>query len=334
MSAQTPVDGKLRAKQSGDCSEFDLIKRYFEPLAASGSFSLGDDAAVLTPKQGRQLVFTADAIVSGVHFLADDPPGDVAAKLLGVNLSDLAAMGAEGLGYLVTTAWPSNIDELWISSFAKGLAECQARYSVGLLGGDTVATNGPMCLSLTAIGDVPVNKVLRRNGANVGDLVYVSGCIGDAGVGLRILRDNAVGGELNDRAKAIEKYRCPQPRLGLGQALRGLASACIDVSDGVIADLEHLANESRKRMIINLPQIPVSPLANMIGGAEGAIIAGDDYELLFTSPPVNQDKLQATAKKTMIPITCIGEVLVGEGIEVLDNSGNPIDLTVGGFKHF
>ncbi|MDP6875903.1 MAG: thiamine-phosphate kinase, partial [Alphaproteobacteria bacterium] len=221
MSGQNPDNPAAQpalaeASRSG---EFDLIARYFAPLAGPGAFGLGDDAAVVTPGAGRQLVFTADAIIAGVHFLDNDPADDVAAKLLAVNLSDVAAMGAAGLGYLVTAAWPRDLEEAWIARFAQGLAEAQAEHGVALLGGDTVATNGPMSLSLTAIGEQPIGAALRRNGARVGDDIYVSGRIGDAGVGLRILRDGLTGGAPAERQTAIDRYRRPRPRLGLGRAL-------------------------------------------------------------------------------------------------------------------
>lgn len=330
MSAPIPTD-PAPGSRSG---EFELIERYFAPLAGPGAFGLGDDAAVITPGAGRQLVFTADAIIAGVHFLVDDPAADVAAKLLAINLSDLAAMGAEGIGYLVTTAWPRDLDEAWIADFARGLAETQAAYSVVLLGGDTVATGGALSLSLTAIGDLPMDSALRRNGARIGDRVYVSGRIGDAGVGLRILRDGLEGGAAADRRIAVECYRRPRPRMALGRELRGLASACIDVSDGLIADLGHLAEQSAVGMVVELAHVPVSPLADLIGGPPGAIVAGDDYELLFTAAPASEQRLFAVAQSAGTAVACIGRVVPGRGVEVLDQDGNVISLDRGGYRHF
>lgn len=334
MSARTPTDPAPGSVAGQGLGEFDLIERYFAPLAGPGAFGLGDDAAVLTPTPGRQLVFTADAINAGVHFLGDDPAGDVAAKLLAVNLSDLAAMGAEGVGYLITTAWPGDLDEGWIADFAQGLAEAQAAYSVALLGGDTVATLGPLSLSLTAIGELPVDSALRRNGARAGDRIYVSGRIGDAGVGLHILRDGLMGGATADRERAVERYRRPEPRLALGRSLRGLASACIDISDGLVADLAHLAEQSAARMTVELDRVPVSPLADLIGGAAGAIVAGDDYELLFTAAPENETRLFAAAGEVAAPLSCIGQVRSGQGVEVIDQLGNAVVLERGGYRHF
>jgi thiamine-monophosphate kinase len=334
MSARNPADPAAGAVSGQRPGEFDLIGRYFAPLAGPGAFGLGDDAAVLTPTPGRQLVYTADAIIAGVHFLEDDPAGDVGAKLLGVNLSDLAAMGAEAVGYLITTAWPRDLNEAWIAAFAQGLAEGQAAYSVTLLGGDTVATAGPLSLSLMAIGELPTDSALRRNGARAGDHIYVSGRIGDAGVGLGILRDGLKGGAAADRDHAVRRYRRPEPRLALGRSLRELASACIDVSDGLIADLTHLAEQSSARMTLDLDRIPVSPLADLIGGPRAAIVAGDDYELLFTTAPENEARLFAAAGDVGVAVSCIGRVTEGQGVEVLDQSGNAVSLGRGGYRHF
>lgn len=330
MSAPIPADPAAGQRPG----EFDLIGRYFAPLAGPGAFHLGDDAAVLTPTPGRQMVFTADAIISGVHFLVEDPPGDVALKLLAVNLSDLAAMGAEGVGYLITTAWPRDLDEAWIAAFAKGLAEGQAAYSVALLGGDTVATGGPLSLTLTAIGELPSNSALRRNGARAGDRLYVSGRIGDAGVGLGILRDGLMGGAVADRQRAVERYRRPKPQLALGRSLRGLASACIDISDGLVADMAHLSEQSAARMVVELHRVPISPLANLIGGAKGAIVAGDDYELLFAAAPENETHLLAAAREVDAAVSCIGQVEDGQGVHIIDQLGNAVIVDRGGYRHF
>ncbi|MDE0943217.1 MAG: thiamine-phosphate kinase [Alphaproteobacteria bacterium] len=330
-SAQQLVVGSGRG-------EFDLIAQYFAPLAGPGAFDLGDDAALLTPVPGEQLVFTADAIIAGVHFLTDDPADTVALKLLGVNLSDLAAMGARGVGYLITTAWPHDLDERWIADFAQGLGRGQGRYNVELLGGDTVATHGPLSLSLTAVGAVPTGQALRRNGAQLGDRIYVSGRIGDGGVGLQILRDGLPGGAAADRQAAIERYRAPEPRLALGTALRGVASACIDVSDGLVADLGHLAEQSGARMAVELAQVPLTPLADLIGGSVAAITAGDDYELLFTAPADAEEQVRAAGRKADTAITCIGSVSArqsaGQGVELYDERGQTVVLDRPGYRHF
>ncbi|MEX2517760.1 MAG: thiamine-phosphate kinase, partial [Paracoccaceae bacterium] len=209
---------------SDDLGEFALIAALFKPLAAAmpAALGLGDDAAVLTPRPGRDLVLTKDAMVEGVHFLGTDDPAHVAQKLLRVNLSDLAAMGAAPVGYLLATFWPENITRPWIEGFAAGLKADQATFGIGLLGGDTVRTPGPLSLSLTAIGEVENGKALRRSGAEAGDLIAVSGTIGDAALGLMILR----GDKLPDLSPAARqhlaaRYHLPRPRLALGQQLAG-----------------------------------------------------------------------------------------------------------------
>jgi thiamine-monophosphate kinase len=332
MSAQGPADPN--PGQNAGLGEFDLIARYFAPLAGPGAFGLGDDAAVLMPAPGQQLVFTADAMIAGVHFLPDDPAPDVAAKLLAVNLSDLAAMGAKGVGYLMTAAWPRDLGEAWIAAFAAGLGQAQAAHGIALLGGDTVATDGPLSLSMTAIGELPAGSALRRNGARPGDFVFVSGQIGGAGIGLRILRDGLAAGAAPERRVAIGRYRRPAPRLALGQSLRGLASACIDVSDGLIADLGHLAAQSSARMVIELAKVPLSPLADLCGGAEVAVTAGDDYELLFTARPEDENRVAAAAAAGDAAVTRIGAVTVGDGVVAMDASGRPVPLPRPGYRHF
>lgn len=318
--------------------EFELIRSVFQPLAAGqpGAFALTDDAACLTPPPGHDVVLTADAIVEGVHFLADDPAADVAAKLLGVNLSDLAAMGAEPLGYLITTNWTKPIDGTWIDEFGRGLGRCQAEYGIGLLGGDTVSGNGPMTLSLTAIGCVPHGQALRRSGAVAGDVVYVSGTIGDAALGLAVLKGNldvdADRGEF-----LIERYRRPRPRLGLGMALRGLASSCIDVSDGLLADLEHILETSAVGADIDLFAVPLSASDAQELGADArtrAITGGDDYELLFTVPADRVDEVDSAAAATGVAVTAIGRITAGSTLVVRGADGKALPVTGRGYRHF
>ncbi|HYZ32288.1 MAG TPA: thiamine-phosphate kinase, partial [Crenalkalicoccus sp.] len=238
-------------------AEFALIARHFRPLAGPAALDLGDDAALLDAPSGRQIVMTVDTMVAGVHFLLDDPPETIGRKLLRVNLSDLAAMGAAPLGYLMTTALPRGTPEAWLAAFAAGLAEDQRGFGIQLLGGDTVATPGPVTLSLTALGTVAPGAALRRKGAVPGDTLWVSGTIGDGALGLRALR-----GEVADPEGALaRRYRLPEPRLGLGAGLAGLAHAAMDVSDGLLQDLGHLCRAGGCAAELEAASVPLSPSA-------------------------------------------------------------------------
>ncbi len=326
--------------------EFALIDSYFRPLAAGASEALGlrDDAAVFQPSPGQDLVMTQDTLVAGVHFLPDDPPGRVAQKALRVNLSDLAAMGSEPLGYLLSLSLADDTDEAWIAAAAAGLAADQAEFGIHLWGGDTVSTPGPLTLAVTAIGQTPAGAALQRSGAQPGDLVLVSGMIGDAGLGLRTLKagngsgdGHAVGSggdEVPGRDYLVERYQLPSPRLSLGLALRGLATAVIDVSDGLVADLGHICSASAVGAQIGLGQIPVSPAAAQSDLAMVDLItAGDDYELLFTLPAGSADALKARLGPDDPPVQLIGEVVAGDGVTVLDADGSQVDLPNPGWQH-
>ncbi len=323
--------------------EFDLIAKYFAPLAAGmpGAFGLGDDAAVVAPAPGHELVTTADALTEGVHFLPDDPPGDIARKMLRCNLSDLAAMGARPIGYVMTTALTERTDEAWIAAFTAGLAADQREFGIGLLGGDTTSTPGLLSLTVTAFGEVPAGRALRRNGAHAGDLVMVSGTIGDGILGLMALR-----GELNslvdrDRNALAMRYRLPQPRLKLGKALleRDLATAALDVSDGLVADLGHICKQSKLSATIEAARVPLSDAARRAVDADSKRLAtlltgGDDYELVFTIAPDKRGAVQALARELNLPIGEVGTMAAGQGVRVLDASGRPMAFDRAGWTHF
>lgn len=300
-------------------AEFSFIARHFRPLAGVGGLDLQDDAALLTPTPGCELVLAADAIVEGVHFLPHDPPGDIARKLLRVNLSDLAAMGADPRGYLMTVAVPPGRDDAFFAAFSAGLAADQARYGIALLGGDTTGTAGPLALSLTVVGEVPHGQAVRRRGAVPGDRVFVTGTIGDGALGLRALR-----GELPDPDGFLaDRYRRPQPRLRF--PLRGLATSAIDVSDGLLQDAGHLVRASGVTLVIERDRVPLSAAARAAGPAwlETCLTGGDDYELLFTAP--------AGADGA----TCIGRVEAGPArVLLLDGVGAPVAVDRRGFSHF
>jgi thiamine-monophosphate kinase len=305
--------------------EFALIARHFRPLAGQGGLDLSDDAALLTPPAGRELVLAADAMVAGVHFLEDDPAETIGRKLLRVNLSDLAAMGADPLAYLMTVALPRGTPDSWLEGFVAGLARDQAEYGLQVLGGDTVSTPGPVSLSLTILGTVPPGQALRRCGARPGDEIWVSGTIGDGALGLRAAR-----GEIADPDGYLAgRYRLPRPRVALGRALRGLATACMDVSDGLVQDLGHLARASGCGAVIEALRVPLSAQA---AGADLAMLltGGDDYELLFALPPGAPHPCPGDT-----PITRIGHFTAGPpGVVVQDEAGQPMALSQQGWSHF
>ncbi len=319
--------------------EFERIRRFFAPLAGPGGLGLLDDAALVCCGSGRRLVVTADAIVCGVHYLPDDPPELVARKLLRVNLSDLAAMGARPLHYLLTTALPSEIGAEWLGRFTRGLGEDQARFGIDLLGGNSVATNGPTVLSLTAIGEVAAGAEIRRCGAEPGDLVWVSGTIGDAFLGLGVLRGSYRELAIEHREHLIRRFRLPDPRTELGPLLSGLAHAMIDVSDGLLADLGHICETSHVGARVELGSLPLSAAARTVMDADPGIhprvaSGGDDYELLFAAPVSFKEEVVALSARLGLPITMIGEIEPGTGVRLVDRAGGIIHVEDTGYRHF
>lgn len=321
--------------------EFDRIARFFAPLAkgAAGAFGLTDDAAVLPPMPAdREWVVTVDALVSGVHFLPSDPPDLVARKALRVNLSDLAAMGASPQGYTLALALPKDIGDAtaWLEAFSRGLGEDQTEFGLHLLGGDSVSTPGPITLSITAFGLVERGRLLRRTGASPGDDLWVSGTIGDGALGLDVLQGR-LSGAFEDLA---DRYRLPRPRTSLGLRLAGLASAALDVSDGLLQDAGHIAEQSACRVVIDAPAVPLSELAAAAISEDPELFAralqgGDDYELLFTAPPAAADAVESAGRDVGVSVTRIGRVESGAGVELLDRNGAPLDgLSARGWQHF
>lgn len=315
--------------------EFDLIARCFRPLATHpASLDLTDDAAVLSEEPGSDLVICKDAIVAGVHFLPSDPPDCVGKKALRTNLSDLAAMGAAPLGYLLALLRPGGIDDAWIERCCQGLAEDQETYGLALLGGDTVSTPGPLALSVTAIGRVPKASALKRGGAGVGDDVWVTGTLGDAALGLKVLRMAFAPPDEADAAFLATRYRLPQPRLDVGRRLQGLATACLDISDGLVQDAGHLATASGVALRLNAADVPLSTAAGPAPGAlAAALTGGDDYELLFTAPKTARLNIHAVGKTIGVALTLIGEVQRGAGVTVIGADDMPLDLKDGGWAH-
>lgn len=312
--------------------EFAFIAHRMRPLAtAPGALNLIDDAALVDPG-GMQLVVTKDAMVAGVHFLADDPASQIAQKLLRVNLSDLAAMGAAPIGYLLALARSPEIDDDWLAAFSAGLAADNTEFEISVLGGDTVSTPGPLTLSLTAIGELPTGTALLRSGAKSGDDIWVSGTLGDAALGLAVLQGKLdVAKDVG--APLIERYRLPRPRLALGQALRGLAHAAIDISDGLVADLGHVATASGLSATLRADLLPLAA-ADLPGAREAALAGGDDYELLFTAPPDRRVAITELARELALPLTRIGAMQSGEGVRVIDADGAEVEVARAGWQHF
>lgn len=319
--------------------EFGRIRRFFAPLAGPGGLGLTDDAALIDPSPGRQLVATLDTMVAGVHYLPDDPPDLVARKLLRVNLSDLAAMGARPRYYLLSTALPAALDDEWVERFAAGLGEDQRRYGVELLGGDSVATPGPAVLSLTALGEIAAGAAIRRAGAQPGDAIWVSGTIGDAFLGLAVLRGGYPELSSEHRSAVTARFQLPEPRVELGPRLVGLAHAMADISDGLVADLGHICDVSRVGARLHLASLPLSQPAALAAVQDASLpvrlaTAGDDYELLFTAPPLAGELIEALATSLGLRLTKIGEIEPGEGVVVVDATGRQVSLDTGGYRHF
>jgi thiamine-monophosphate kinase len=318
-------------------AEDSLIARYFRPLATDpGAFDLTDDAAILK-SSGDELVVTTDAIVEGVHFLADDPPDSIARKALRVNLSDLAAKGAMPAGFVLTLALRA-ADDAWLAPFVRGLGEDITQFVCPLLGGDTVSTPGPLMISITAFGRVPPGRMVRRNGARAGDRVVVSGTIGDAALGLDLLkgRATALGGD--ERAMLIGRYRVPQPRVALAQAVRDHASAAMDVSDGLAGDLAKLCAASKVSAAIDAQSIPLSgPARTLLSGVgiESVVSGGDDYEILCTVPENRFESFAQAAMLAGVPVTSIGTIIAGSSVpRFIDGQGAEIALPRPSYSHF
>lgn len=320
--------------------EFERIARYFAPLTEgfAGAFQLTDDAAVIAPMAERDVVVTTDTMIAGVHFIGEERPDLIAAKLLRVNLSDLAAMGATPLAYMLNIALPDSIDDAWLQSFAEGLAADQAAFAITLAGGDSVSTPGPLALTITAFGTVGSGQAIRRSGAQVEDVVYVSGTIGDGAIGLKLLHDEVTGLTLDKRDELVGRFRLPRPRVGLGLRLVGLASAAIDISDGLAADLTHVLNASGVGAEIDAAAVPLSDAARTVLDREPDLLAtvltgGDDYELLFTVAPGYTAKIVKIATDLSLPLTPVGRIVADWGLHIAAPDGTEMQLPRKGWIH-
>ncbi|MFT8655347.1 MAG: thiamine-phosphate kinase [Acetobacter papayae] len=317
--------------------EFSFIRRCFAGLAGPAALDLRDDAALYTPPSGRELVMAADAMVENVHFLPSDPPDTIGGKLLRCNLSDLAAMGARPEGWLLTLARPPHITDDWFEAFSHGLKADQEQFGLTLMGGDTTSTTGPLVLSLTIIGSVIPGQAVQRRGAQAGDGLWVSGTIGDGALGLQALQ----GAIPDPDGWLARRYHTPQPRIGL--PLYGLASAAMDVSDGLVQDAGHLARENNLCVTIRAADVPLSDAARATGPAwlETCLTGGDDYEILMAIPAEREPAGQGhTIMQTLhgpVPLTRIGEFTApthGQpGVRVVDASGTPMAFSRGGWSH-
>jgi len=310
-------------------TEFTRIAKYFAPLAGEAGRGLLDDAAVLAPPPGRDLVLTTDQMLEGIHFLPTDPPDLIARKLLRRNLSDLAAMAATPLSYLLTTALPPHIGEEWLAAFAAGLAHDQAEYNIHLIGGDSSSSQQHISLSATFIGHTAPGAAISRNGAQPGDGIWVTGTIGDAALGLQ-----ARLGKLSDPTGYLtQRSLLPSPRVGL--ALAGIAHAAIDISDGLVQDLGHMCQGASLAATIQAALIPTSPEAATQGEEhlESRLTGGDDYELLLAVPPAQEPALRAASAP--LQITKIGFFSPGPPApKILDSTGNPLIFKKTGWQHF
>lgn len=325
--------------------EFALIARYFAPLAAGfpGADGLRDDVAVIAPAAGCELVLKSDAIVAGVDFPPEEAADLVARKALRVNLSDLAAKGAVPRAYLLDLILPETIGEAWIARFAAGLAQDQQEYGIHLIGGDMSSTPGPVAIAVMALGEAPAGRIVRRGGAKAGDIVFVSGTLGDAALGLGVLQGRLSAPDAAATAFLLDRYRLPRPRVALGPRLIGLASATIDVSDGLVADLRHICEAAGLAATVEAPALPLSAAARAMIAADPGLLAaplggGDDYEILFAAPPQTAAAIAALSHALGLPITAIGRMTrpaaTGPRVTVLDAARRPIELGSEGWTHF
>ena len=322
--------------------EFELIADVFGPLAKDPSaLNLADDGAIIPNRKGMELVVTTDAMVEGRHFAGDFPPQFLAQKLLRSNLSDLAAMGADPSAYTLTVALPTPPPENWIETFAKGLGRDQARYWISLIGGDTVAATGDhdKWFSVTMFGYVEAGRALRRNGARVGDTVFVSGTIGDAMGGFEIAQGRLASLDSQSTEFLLGRFHLPSPRIKLGRSLQGLATAAVDISDGLVADLGHICEQSGVGANIWAYRVPISDALSNAAGVDSEISHrrltwGEDYELVFTADPSSQDLIDGLSESLGTGITPVGTITEDPGVRVFDSSGAPVSIETAGFEHF
>lgn len=319
-----------------DVGEFQLIAEYFAPLGAAFpsdriALGIGDDAALLAPAPGNRLAISVDTLVAGVHFPADGPPRLIAHKALRSNLSDLAAMGAAPLAYTLALTLPDAQRE-WLAEFSAGLREVAGEFPIALIGGDT--TRGDqLVITVQIFGEVPIEAALLRSGAQVGDTVYVTGTLGDARAALDILplQQDA----LDDRQRLLmNRYYKPSPRIAFAQALRGIATAAIDVSDGFAADLGHILESSGVGAEINSEKLPLSGAITAGDALRYALSGGDDYEICFTAPATSENTIRELAASAAVRVTAVGRIIETRGLTIFSEAGDELSLADSGYKHF
>ncbi|WP_430432628.1 thiamine-phosphate kinase [Methyloversatilis sp.] len=314
--------------------EFDLIRRHFVRPMRAAALGPGDDCALVAPSPGHELAITSDMLVAGTHFLPDTDPRRLGWKALAVNLSDVAAMGAVPRWVTLALSLPQ-IDHDWLAAFAAGFFDCADTFGVDLIGGDT--TRGPLNLCVTAFGELAAGRAIRRSGARVGDGIWVSGQPGRAALGLADLQGKVRlhGSAHDDCITALEQ---PQPRVVLGAALQGLATAMIDVSDGLLADLGHIASASGLGAVVDDAALPWAALhaacADATAVRDALLAGGDDYELLFCAPREADDALAALSARLALPLTRIGAMQSGDGVRLVDAAGAELPVGRRGYDHF
>jgi thiamine-monophosphate kinase len=320
-------------------NEFELIDHFFKSQNARRQdviLGVGDDSALVQVPEGQQLAITTDSLVSGIHFFPDDEPGDIGYKALAVNLSDLAAIGAQPTWVLLNLVLP-DAQALWIQKFMQGFSSLLHRYQLELIGGDTC--RGPLMINVQALGVVPQGCALRRSGAKSGDKIYVSGYLGDAGLALRMLRDE-ITIDLTDgqNQMVLQRLRRPSPRVELGLRLRTIANSAIDISDGLVSDLGHILSASQVGARVNLKQLPLSSALKRLPEQQAyqlALSSGDDYELCFTVPKEHAQQLQAALIESSCFCTEIGEITAQPGLILMDERASHLSLEqFAGFEHF
>jgi thiamine-monophosphate kinase len=333
MSKRPPVAGS---------GEDRLIARYFAPLARHpAALGLTDDAAVLTPPPGQDLVLTTDGIIVGVHIFPEDPADAIARRALRVNLSDLAAKGAKPAGFVLAVALPAHTSEEWLAAFARGLGADAERYDCPLLGGDTDRTPGPLSVSITAFGTLPTGTMVRRSGAGPGDALFVTGSVGDAALGLKLRQDPTAGAALTaaQRDYLLARYLQPEPRTALADVVRAHASAAIDISDGLAGDLAKLCRASGVSAQIDVARVPLSDAARALHKAEPALFertltGGDDYEILAAVPAPKLEAFRAGARAAGVEVNEIGRLAAGETPPQFMQGRQPLAFARPSYSHF